>query len=270
MKKIIILLVALNVFSAFAKDKGRTSFGKEYHVSVNGNDGNDGSLNKPLKTIMAAANKAMPGDIITVHAGIYRETVIPPRGGESATKRITYQAAKGEKVIITGAEPVTGWIKEQNDAWKTVIPNTFFGSYNPFGDLIKGDWFSAVGGHIAHTGSVYLDDQWLKEANALDEVVKPIAGEALFFAEVGSVDTVVHAQFPRKDPNKSQVEVNVRQTVFYPSKNFINYITVRGFILQNAAPNWAPPTVEQTAIIGANWSKGWIIENNLQIKNNHK
>ena len=38
-----------------------------------------------------------PGDIITVHEGIYREQIIPIRGGESDTKRIIYQAATGAK-----------------------------------------------------------------------------------------------------------------------------------------------------------------------------
>ena len=236
--------------------------GREYHVSVKGSDESDGSLKRPFKTIMAAANKAMPGDIITIHAGVYRETVAPPRGGESPSKPITYQAAKGEKVVITGSEPVSGWTRDQNDTWKAVIPNSFFGNYNPFSDLISGDWFHPQG-RTAHTGSVYMDDQWLKEATALDQVLKPASGASLFFAEVRSDSTVVHAQFPGKNPNMAQVEVNVRQTVFYPTKNFINYITVRGFILQNAAPNWAPPTIEQKAIIGTNWSKGWTIENNL-------
>src|ERR1700741_1216959 len=69
---------------------------KEYHVSVNGNDANDGSQSKPFKTISAAANVAMPGDVITVHAGVYREQVTPLRGGNSEQERIVYQAAKGE------------------------------------------------------------------------------------------------------------------------------------------------------------------------------
>ena len=63
-----------------------------------------------------------------------------------------------------------------------------------------------------------------------------------------------------KDPNEALTEVNVRQTVFYPRKPFINYITVRGFDLRHAAPKWAPPTAEQMGLIGTHWSKGWIIE----------
>ena len=85
----------------------------EFHVSVNGNDSNDGSSVKPFKTISAAAQAAQPGDVITVHAGIYRERISPPRGGESDTKRIVYQAAPGEKVEIKGSEVVKNWVKVQ-------------------------------------------------------------------------------------------------------------------------------------------------------------
>lgn len=235
---------------------------REYHVATTGANSNPGTQANPFRTISAAAEVAQPGDTITVHAGIYRERVDPPRGGESDSKRITYRAAEGDKVVITGSERVKGWIKEQGDTWKVAVTNSFFGAFNPFGDLIAGDWFHPEG-RQAHTGAVYFDDRRLTEARALNDVFKPAKGAPLFFAEVSSDSTTVHAQFRGKDPNQAQVEVNVRQTVFYPAKNFINYITVRGFILQNAAPNWAAPTVEQKAVIGPNWAKGWIIENNL-------
>jgi len=94
----------------------------EIHVSVNGNNDNDGSINKPLKTISAAAGMAKPGDVITVHAGVYRETVAPPRGGTSAEKPIVYQAAPGEKVEIKGSEVVKNWAKVQGDVWKATVP----------------------------------------------------------------------------------------------------------------------------------------------------
>src|ERR1039457_6559907 len=77
---------------------------REIHVSVAGNDSNDGSPSQPYKTISAAARKAQPGDVITVHAGTYRERVTPPRGGESDAKRITYQAGAGEAAVIKGSE----------------------------------------------------------------------------------------------------------------------------------------------------------------------
>lgn len=56
--------------------------------------------------------------------------------------------------------------------------------------------------------------------------------------------------------------MNVRPYVFYPSQIGRNYITVRGFEMAQAATPWTPPTAEQPGLIGAHWSKGWIIENN--------
>ncbi len=145
----------------------------EFHVSINGNDKNDGSASKPFQTISAAAQAAQPGDIITVHGGTYRERVTPPRGGESDSKRIVYQAAAGEKVFIKGSEVVRNWQKVQDDTWKVVIPNTFFGDFNPYKDLIRGDWFSPKGRNH-HTGAVYLNGHWLTEAAKLEDVLKPI------------------------------------------------------------------------------------------------
>ena len=140
---------------------------REYHVAVTGNDTNDGSAAAPLRTISAAAALAQPGDTVTVHEGVYREWVNPPRGGESDAKRITYQAAPGEKVAVKGSEAVTGWEKVQNDTWKVTVPNSLFGDYNPYADLIRGDWFTPKD-REHHTGAVYLDGEWLIEAATLD------------------------------------------------------------------------------------------------------
>ena len=43
---------------------------------------------------------AEPGDMVTVHEGIYREWVNPAHGGKSELERITYRAADGEKAVI--------------------------------------------------------------------------------------------------------------------------------------------------------------------------
>ena len=100
-----------------------------------------------MRTIQRAADLAQPGDVITVHAGVYRERVSPPRGGESDTKRIVYQAASGEKVEIKGSDVVKNWEKVQNDTWKVTLPNTFFGKFNPYSDLVHGDWHAAPHRH---------------------------------------------------------------------------------------------------------------------------
>ncbi|HOX01675.1 MAG TPA: right-handed parallel beta-helix repeat-containing protein [Candidatus Paceibacterota bacterium] len=236
--------------------------GQEIHVAITGNDSGTGAASSPLRTIQRAADRAQPGDVITVHAGVYRESIRPPRGGESDARRIVYRAAPGEKAEIKGSEVVTNWTRIQGDVWKTEIPNSIFGSFNPYSDLIRGDWFNARG-REHHTGAVYLDGEWLDEAATLDEVLNPAAPAPLWFGRAGADATAIWARFPGADPTRRLVEINVRRTVFYPDKPGRNYITVRGFAMRHAATPWAPPTAEQPGLIGTHWSKGWIIESNI-------
>ncbi len=233
----------------------------EYHVAMGGKDNNPGTRSLPLRTIQRAADLARPGDIVTVHSGVYRERVTPPRGGESDLRRIVYQAAHGEKVEIKGSEVVKNWVPVQDGVWKVTLPNSFFGSFNPYSDPIQGDWFNPKG-RQHHTGAVYLKGEWLSEAAELAEIMQPTHSEALWFGQVDEKNTVIWAQFNGVNPNDEMVEINVRRTLFYPAEPEKNYITVRGFILRHAATPWAPPTAEQVGLIGTHWSKGWIIENN--------
>lgn len=376
---------------------------REIHVSKQGQDTNDGRAGTPLKTISAAAAIAHPGDTITVHAGVYRERINPPRGGTCDTQRITYQAARGENVVIKGSEPMSGWKQVESSTWSVTIPNAIFGDYNPYCDLIKGAWFESKQPY--HTGAVYVNGHWLKEAARKSRVVKSLSSEiaeadaelmniesvraagdvwcpvpdvlkgksndigmldlpggkraagrmkdgsylvleldfgekplaqfalnaaspvsggivefrrggpggellgsadigftaewhhfhtfhaaitpligvqtvclvfkarpaantslatdvGYWFAEVGEEATTIWADFKGKDPNREFVEINVRQSVFYPDKEGIDYLTVRGFTLEQAAAPWVAPTAEQIGLIGTHWSKGCVIERN--------
>ena len=234
----------------------------EFHVATHGNDAHRGTKTAPFRTIQRAADLAQPGDVITVHAGTYRERINPPRGGSSERKRIVYQGARGENVEIKGSEVVKNWVNVQDDDRKVTLLNSFFGSFNPYNDRICGDWFVDKG-RRHHTGAVYLNGDWLIEAAKLDEVLKPAGSNALWFGQADSGSTTLWAQFKGANPNEQLVEINVRQTVFYPEKPGRNFITVRGFTMRHAATPWAPPTAEQIGLIGTHWSKGWIIENNV-------
>jgi alpha-N-arabinofuranosidase len=94
---------------------------RELHVSVDGDDASAGHSSRPVKTIMAAARLAQPGDTIVVHGGTYRERVTPPRGGESETRRIVYEAARGETVIIKGSEVIRDWKPFLPGVWKATV-----------------------------------------------------------------------------------------------------------------------------------------------------
>jgi hypothetical protein len=244
---------------------------REFHVSVNSKEKPDGSTVRPFKTIAEAVINAFPGDTITVHAGTYREWVNPLRGGDSDSRRIVYRADPGNIVEIKGSEIIKGWKKVKTGVWKAIIPNTLFGNYNPYRDSVYGDWFDRMG-RIHHTGEVFLNGKSLYEKESLEKVISPFPNPGIkdpegstytWYCESDENTTTIWANFQEYDPNRELVEISVRPTCFYPDKPGINYITISGFRISQAATQWAAPTAEQIGMISTHWNKGWIIENNI-------
>ena len=252
----VVFLLLCSCDSPLDRDKAPS---REYHVALSGNDNNDGEAASPFKTISAAAQAAQPGDVITAHEGVYREWVNPPLGGTSDDRRITYRAAEGEKAVITGSEVIKNWQQAGNGTWEISLPNSFFADYNPYKDIIAGDWFIPQG-RDHHTGEVYLNGKALFEEVSAEKVKER---KLSWCCRTDDLETHILANFADSDPNRELTEINVRAACFYPDKPGRHYITVSGFIMRHAATQWAPPTAEQAALIGTHWSRGWIIENNV-------
>jgi hypothetical protein len=256
-----------------------------FHVATTGADSSPGSQEEPFRTINKAASLARPGDSVIVHAGEYREWVSPARGGTSDRLRITYQAAKGEHVIIKGSEAISDWAPVAGTVWKTSVRNTLFGSFNPFAEEVAGDWivYADSSAPRMHLGDVYMNGISFYEVSTVDEVFggrerheaiddwtgsidmirNPRQTKYVWHAEVGETETTIWANFHGSDPVSELVEINVRRSVFYPADPHIDYITVRGFELAQAATPWTPPTANQPGLIGPSWAKGWVIEDNV-------
>jgi hypothetical protein len=103
---------------------GSSVLGRQYVVAQNAPNASDRNLGTeqfPWKTISVAAQSLLPGDTVTIHAGVYRELIRPENGG-TADAPITYAAAPGEKVVITGADLMTGWERVPGDAPIFSIP----------------------------------------------------------------------------------------------------------------------------------------------------
>ncbi|WP_435588094.1 right-handed parallel beta-helix repeat-containing protein [Micromonospora aurantiaca (nom. illeg.)] len=254
-----------------------------FHVATSGSDRADGCAERPFRTINRAAGVAQPGDTVVVHAGEYREWVKPRHGGLSDSRRITYEAAPGEHVVIKGSERVTGWAPLGGTVWRAVVDNALFGSFNPFAEEVTGDWIVyRPGAPRRHLGDVYLNglsffevgsraevddpprrtevvDDWTRLPRPVDD---PDRTRLVWYAEVGE-RTTIWANFQGADPNTELVEINVRRSVFHPDQPHLDYITVRGFELAHAASPWAPPTADQPGLIGPGWAKGWVIEDNV-------
>src|SRR4051794_17264906 len=145
------------------------------HVATTGSDVADGSEENPFRTIGRAAGLARPGDTVVVHGGEYREWVVPRRGGLSDRRRITYEAAAGEHVVIKGSERVTGWENAGGDVWTVAVPNALFGGFNPFAEEVEGDWivYAEQPTPRKPLGDVYLDGRSFYEVTSRPEVEDP-------------------------------------------------------------------------------------------------
>jgi len=230
---------------------------REIHVATTGDDATAGNAVAPYRTIGKAAAVAQAGDVVTVHAGTYREWVRPARGGTGEGQRIVYRAAAGENVLIKGSERIASWKPQGGGVWKAVLPNDFFGRYNPYALKLSGGWLHYGNWHCR--GDVYLDGEALREQRTPEDVRKR---KGAWQATVDAKTTTILANFGDANPNKQLTEINVRECVFFPDRSGLKYITVDGFGLMHSAENWQPPGLQiQKGAIGPRMGKHWIIEN---------
>ncbi|MYW64283.1 hypothetical protein GTY65_09380 [Streptomyces sp. SID8379] len=106
------LLTALTVVAAghpAAAHPATSQAGKTYYVGPYGDDSAAGTnATYPFRHIQKCADVMVPGDTCEIVSGSYEETVVPARSG-TAELPITYKAAVGAKVTVSGASRLTGF-----------------------------------------------------------------------------------------------------------------------------------------------------------------
>ena len=106
----------------------------ELYVATSGNDDNPGTEARPFATLAGArdATRAMgksgavKGPVtVRVRGGVYRvEKAVEFTPEDSGTEQapITYAACAGERPVISGGRPITGWQKGDGALWQTTVP----------------------------------------------------------------------------------------------------------------------------------------------------
>ena len=246
--------------------------GKELHV---------GSV-CPYRTIQAAADEAQPGDLVMVHAGIYRERVAPPRGGLPG-QPIVYRGDPEGGTIIKGSEI---W----NPDWQSAGPGIYYGvpdeslfddvspeyvdSHNPF----KAELSSTPHGrdgkreverqgkgdpNLVYTcGQVFVNGERYFEAPYPEEM----EGKPKTWHYESSTDRI-YINFGNLNPKEQQTEITTRRRIFAPKEVGLGYITVEGFVMEhcgNQYPTnfWAEPKWAQRGALGTEAGHHWIIRRN--------
>ncbi|MEI9953255.1 MAG: hypothetical protein WDO74_30825 [Pseudomonadota bacterium] len=210
-------------------------------MAATGLDTNPGTAAAPWLTLRQAAQTLQPGDTCTVHAGIYREQLDPVRGGSSDAARIVYRAATGDQVSIRGSEQVKTWATD-GAVWKVVLPNTTFGTFNPYSEKIKGSYLTY--GSEYHLGEVYLDGAPYSEVLTQDEVSKT---PGTWHAEVDCHEHDDLGQFRRARSERRARRDQRAQVCRVAEKLRLKFITIDGFDIRQGATNWARPTRRRMA-----------------------
>jgi len=140
-------------------------------VAPNGDDAWPGTVEQPLRTLQRAASLMHAGDTCHVRAGVYRETVRPARSGEPG-RPIAFVAVRGEKAVVSGADPITGWVRDRDKIWKA-----------PMG------WTLNTPQRKAGMDQVFVDGRMMPEARWPNIKVPPeaISREDLARAEAGQI-----------------------------------------------------------------------------------
>ena len=252
----------------------------EKELFVNGSDlassdDNDGSEGAPFRTIGRAAQLATPGTRVRIHAGTYRESVSPARGGTDPDHMISYEAFGDGEVILSAAEIVTefraseGWAVNRSwgapqpegiRIWEYDLDPDVFRGYNPFCavNILHDRLFieydkTDMTTYLNRRGCVFCDGEPLKQVPLYNGMGQE---ENTYWVEANGMK--VHFRLRGdEDPKDHTIEVTVREQCFAPEKEFLNYIRVKGLICEKAATG-AP--VPQRGAISAHRGHHWIIE----------
>ena len=253
---------------------------KELHVDQKhpqADDKNDGSMEHPLRTIQAAADRALPGTRVWIHGGVYRECVRPARGGDDADTMICYEAWNQEEVVIKASETAEqftksiGWDLRRDDAgrelsenihiWETKIDPDKFRGYNPFCavNILHDRLFieyekTDMTTYLNRRGMVFCDGKPLKQVALYYQMATE---DNTYWVEANG-QTIHFRLKDDENPADHIIELTCREQCFAPEKPFLSYIIVKGITCAHAATG-AP--VPQRGAISCFRGHHWIIEN---------
>ena len=253
-------------------------FSKTYYVdnrNPKASDSNPGTKEQPLLTINKAAQVLQPGERVVIMQGVYRECVVPARGGTAPSKMISYEAAPGAEVVVKGSHLVkTGWEPSAGfnakhfargglaaeKIYQLDIRDLDYRGYNPFGMasiMLDRHYLyptrEELDRHLARRGLVYVDGKRLKQVTLYHQLVEQ---DGVYWVEDNGL--TLHVRLPGDaDPSRHEVELVTQEQVFAPRVRGLAYIRIKGITFEHAANGFPPP---QRGLVSATSGHHWIIE----------
>jgi hypothetical protein len=137
----------------------------DIYVSKTGRDNNPGTISKPLATIEAAQKKVRTVRepvTVFVREGTYflpKPIVFSPEDSRKQGESVVYKAYPGEKVIISGAIPLTlNWLPYKKNIFKAVVPsNVIFDQLFVNGEKLRMARYPNYNSESSHFGGYSKD-----------------------------------------------------------------------------------------------------------------
>ena len=176
-----------------------------------------------VRTIAQAAALVEPGDTVIIHSGIYREAVVIEKSG-TPDNPITFQAAAGAGVIMTGADRISEWTEVQGDGniYSTPWPHKFI-TWNQNNTHPDDDYHRLIG----RCEQVFVNGYALRQVLELDKLAR-----GTFYADLNGKRLYVWNYDNQDISKKATVEASVRDRILAVKGD---YVAVKGIRFRYAA-----------------------------------
>jgi hypothetical protein len=177
-----------------------------------------------VRTVDKAASLAEPGDTVIIHSGVYREAVTIERSG-LPDKPITFQAAIGAAVVVTGADHITEWSETSSESriYSAPWPHKFI-TWNRHHTHPDDDYHRLIG----RCEQVFVNGYVLRQVLERDKLARgtfyvDLDAERLYVSSYGNQDL---------SSSKVKVEASARSTILAVKGD---YIVIKGIRFRYAA-----------------------------------
>ena len=218
---------------------------------------------------------AKAGEKVVIHSGVYREQIRPKNGGTGPEAMISYEAAPGEKVIISGSVVVeAAWQASTHpngtqyslNNWQIPLAEVLDEAQgNPFlvpnttdNQMKVMNWATHLTGTVPFTlkrGMVFQDKKRLIQLSSYADLARI---DGAFW--VDTTRALLHINpYGFVNPNEVLFEVTQYEQLFVPEKVGTAYLKIKGLHFEHAGNGFMRTGV------GAIFNKGghhWIIEEN--------
>ncbi len=163
----------------------------ELWVDGKARDGGDGSAERPFATIRVAVAAMRGGDTVTVRAGVYREEITLNKAGQEGQPTVL-RAAPGQRVVVSGFLPVTGWEKQRDGIYTTtvegVVTDLFVGlERQPIARWPREPWVWRLVNDCNAAAGTFRDTDGLPSEEVLKAIaVKPGSARAYLYLSEGN------------------------------------------------------------------------------------